>query len=203
MLGRILVAATFFSGLAAAETLVVPIDQLFLNLPVFDQVTVVLTSSGAAFANSSPVYVAGPGTENWSSSYVTDQQAMANGPDLTGLDNLKLNLASQTEPVKLLVRFLYRGGQVGTVQLAYDGTAWSYSAVTPNGTSSGIVFDSGTDPGSGGSGPTGGNPTGPTGPTGPGGNQTPGNTNAPATPEPSFALITGLLAAAFAVSRRR
>jgi hypothetical protein len=142
----------------------VPTDHLFLDLPIFDEVDITLTSSGTAFSDTLPVQLQGPGTDTWSSTFISQNLAVANGPALTALTFLRLNLATRSAPVTMVVRVRYQGGDVRAMQLSFDGSEWTYRAVAGTGGSqpSGfLTLDTG-DPGPGGSDP-GGNPPGPGG----------------------------------------
>jgi hypothetical protein len=187
MCTRILFGALFCCGLGSAATLAVPFDQIFTNISLFDELDVLVQSSGTAFMDVSPLDLTGSDASGWTSTFLTDQHAIANGPALTGLSFLTLHLASKTDPVKLMVQTSYRGGGVRAMILSYDGSAWTLSPVPLTGTT-------------GNSNPSGlGNP----GSTGSGGNPPAGNTAVAAAPEPSLRGLAGLaLLALFAGARR-
>jgi hypothetical protein len=231
--GQILLVALLSSGSISATPLVVPADKIFSNLAVFDELDVVLLSPDSVFANASPLDLTGPGTDPWVSTFLSDQQASASGPGLTGLTSLALNLTSPAAPVKLIVHVRYHGADVRTVQLSWDGLVWTASVVSPN--SEGIPDTTG----GGGSGdlntgglttsgdvtgdtttgdlttgdlslgkitPSGDGSSDPTdpGPSGPASNDPAGPTGLVSVPEPSLTAPAGIaLAALLARARRR
>jgi hypothetical protein len=195
MYARIVFWAILCAGMASANTLlIVPTEEIFLNVPNFDQVDVYLQSPNAGFANDLPLDLTGPGTVDWSSFLLTDQHASAVGPALTGLDHLVLNLATKTDPVKLVVEVRFRGGQVRLVQMSYDGTDWSLSLLPLGGNPLAVSLNTGTGNGtfdnlSFGLPDSGGGPPGVTGAANP-------------APEPSPAGLAGLALLALALATR-
>jgi len=188
--GKLILGLALFSGLAFASPLVIPVDQLFLGLSIFDELDVTLTSSGAAFVDTLPVQLDGPGTDTWSSTFVSQNVAMANGPALTALTFLQLNLAMQREPVTMVVKVRYQGGEVRSMQLSFDGSQWTYTAL-PGGSQPPNLLTFNT----GGSGPGGTDP----GLSG----GTPPQNNGVVVPEPVTLSGVGLALMAIAGLRRR
>ncbi len=183
MLGRFILGAILLGRLASASTLVLPAADIFNLIAPFDQLDVFVQSPGTGFMDGFPLDLVGDGTDAWTSQAITGQHAMANGPTLTTLDHLILNLATKSDPVKLLVQVHYRGGDVRSVELSYDGQQWTFSQLPvgtfPGGSTTSTPTFSGQDP-AGGPADPGGGPPNPA-------------TNATAVPEPRVLLVPGLL----------
>lgn len=203
---RILFGVLLCCGLASAEPLIVPIDQLFKNIPAFDALDAVIVSTGGAFADVSPLDLTGQGTDTWTSQVITDGHAIANGPELSGLSSMTLDMASKDLPVKVVVRVRYHGVELRAMLLIYDGTTWSLSTL-PSGVPQVVLGTTdGSTPGDGGLGTPGftGPPSGPN-PSGsnPSGPNPSGPTDSASVPEPSLTSVAGLALLALVLGARR
>jgi hypothetical protein len=197
MLGKIIVGAILCCSLAAAEQVTIPLGQSFLNTPIFDEVDVSLESAGSSFIEITPLVLEGLGTDDWSSIFLTEQHASSSGPAAAGLTAIALNLTAKTDPIKIVVRLRFQGGAIRALECFFDGTEWTVTELSlngsgpggPNGGPAGLNFgddDPGgfgdglngpgggdgpgdADGGPGGPGGPGDGPSGPGGPDGPGG----------------------------------
>jgi hypothetical protein len=178
MLGRFILGTLLLGRLASASTLVVPADDIFKLIAPFDQLDVFVESPGTGFMDGVPLDLVGDGADAWTSRSINVLHAMANGPTLATLDHLVLNLATKSEPVKLLVQVHYHGGDVRSVELSYDGQQWTSTLLPLGSLPSGTTTTTQTfnQPGSD---PAGGPPN--------------PSSNASPVPEPRVLIVPGLL----------
>jgi hypothetical protein len=128
----------YFAVAWPLPSVTIPLGQSFLNTSIFDEVDVSLESAGSSFIEITPLVLEGLGTDDWSSIFLTEQHASSSGPAAAGLTAIALNLTAKTDPIKIVVRLRFQGGAIRAVEYFFDGTEWTVTELSLNGSGPGV-----------------------------------------------------------------